>query len=135
MTISDSQGNVTYVEVVEPTCAHGTAKASYTTTDVAIATVYLWHMEVRIPPGHAGVTGLALVDSGHFILPFDSAGPVWLVGDDDLLQYDYNKELGNNIKLATYNTGIYDHTWQVRLIYTPMSDYDQTGAVLVVPSG
>ena len=108
-----------YVQWVAPECNAGTSV--YTTTDAGIATVILWRMEVRIPPGHQGETGIALIDSGHFVVPYDPEGEAWLIGDDDLLGYDYGRELGSNVKLATYNNGAFNHTWQVRLVYTPMS--------------
>ena len=136
MTVTDSQGNVTYVKWVKPTCSANTAESSYTLTDTGIATVYLWHLEVRIPPGHQGLTGIALVDSGNWIIPYSQNDPAWLIGDDDLLQYDYNKELGANVQFATYNTDdTNDHAWQCRLIYTPMSVLDTSGESIVVPGG
>jgi hypothetical protein len=55
-------------------------------------------------------------------VPYSPDSPAWLVGDDDLLGYNYGRELGSNVKLATYNTdATYDHAWQVRLVYTPMT--------------
>ena len=59
----------------------------------------------------------------------------WLVGDDDDLTYPYDKELGANVQLATFNTDdTYNHGWQVRLIYTPMSAIDAGGEPIVVPA-
>lgn len=116
--------NQEYVYWVEPSCVDNTAENAYTTTPVGIQTAWLWRMEVRIPPGHSGVTGLALIDSGSFVIPFSNPGRAWIIGDNDLLSYPYNNELKRNVQLATYNTStLYTHGWQVRLIYTPMSDY------------
>lgn len=67
------------------------------------------------------MTGIALVDSGSFVVPYDPGGDAWLIGDDDDLSYDYGRELGDNVQLATYNTGTFTHAWQVRMVYTPMS--------------
>ena len=125
-------GDPEYVAWVAPTCAAGTAASAYTTTAAGVATVLLHRMEVRIPPGHQGVTGIALVDSGHFVIPYDPSGSAWLIGDDDELEYTYERELGSNVQLATYNTGTYSHTWQVRLIYTPMSAAGLDVAEIVV---
>ena len=110
-----------YVAWVEPSCAPGTLASAYTTTAVDISTVLLHRMEVRIPAGHQGTTGIALIDSGAFVIPYVAPGAGWLIGDDDELSYTYERELGSNVKLATYNTGTFTHAWQVRLIYTPMS--------------
>ncbi len=110
-----------YVHWVEPSCPAGTAASAYTLTPAGIATVLLHSIQVRIPPGHQGTTGIALVDSGSFVIPFSGATPAWLVGDDDDLEYPYERELGANVQLATYNTGTFVHAWQVRMVYTPMS--------------
>ena len=60
----------------------------------------------------------------------------WIVGSADLLEYNYENELGANVVLATYNTGTYNHTWQVRFIYTPMSAVsDETGDIVVIQTG
>ena len=110
-----------YVHWVDPSCTAGTPASAYTLTPAGIATVLLHKMQVRIPPGHQGVTGLALVDSGSFVIPFSGDTPAWLIGDDDDLTYAYERELGANVQIATYNTGTYNHAWQVRLVYTPMT--------------
>ena len=114
-------GSPEYVYWVEPTCATGTPVDAPTVTKVEISTATLWRAEFRIPPGNAGFTGIALIDSGTCIVPFVDKGQAWLIGDDDLLEYNYGKMLGDNVYLVTYNTGDYDHSWQVRLIYTPQS--------------
>ena len=129
-----SDTSLEYVQWVEPTCPAGTAAANYTTTPVGIATVMLWRMEVRIPAGHQGYTGLALIDSGHFVVPYDEQGAEWLVGDNDLLGYDYGRQLGSNVKIATYNAGTYVHAWQVRLVYTPMSAVGLGASVIEAPA-
>lgn len=122
-----------FVQWVEPSCAAGTPKTAWTLTPAGIATVMLHSLEVRIPPGHQGFTGLALVDSGTFVLPYSAAVPAWIIGDDDLLTYPYERELGANVELATYNTGTFVHAWQVRFVYTPMSAVALGGADIVLP--
>lgn len=122
-----------YVQWVEPSCAAGTAATAWTLTAAGISTVLLHAMQVRIPPGHQGFTGIALIDSGSFVLPYASATAAWIIGDDDLLTYDYGRELGANVQLATYNTGTYTHAWQIRLIYTPMSAVGLESSDILVP--
>lgn len=125
--------NEEYVYWVEPSCSANTAETAFTTTNITLATVFLWRMEVRIPPGHAGLTGIALVDGGSFAIPFSNPGRAWLIGDDDLLSYTYENELGKLNQLATFNTDdTYDHGWQVRLVYTPMSAYSPDEASIEI---
>lgn len=127
-------GNVEYTAWAAPTCSANTAAVDYTTTDVPIGTAWLWSVNFRIPPGHAGLTGIAVVDSGIFIIPYDAGAQGWMIGDDDDLTFPYGQQVGENVVLATYNTDdTYNHGWQVRLIYTPMSALDVDQAVITTP--
>jgi hypothetical protein len=131
-----TSGTVEYTLQVAPEAPSGTAVDSPTSTPVNLpAFSWLWRMEVRIPAGHQGVTGLALVDGNQFIIPFANPGPAWLIGDNDLLGYPYDKEVGSSVVLLAYNNGNFDHSWQVRLIYTPIAVKDETEAVIVTPGG
>lgn len=130
--IATQSGSIEYVAWVAPTCDANTPEGGYTLTAVPISTVMLWRLEVRVPAGHQGLTGIALVDSGTFIIPYSSAGPAWVIGDNDLLEYPYNKQLGDNVVLATYNTDeTYNHSWQVRLVYTPVAAVEEGGPIVV----
>lgn len=111
-----------YVKWVEPSCNAGTAASAYTSTKVNLDQTFLWDMEVRIPFGHAARTGIALIDSAQFLIPFDPTNMTWIIGNDDLLKYGYGKQLGTNVALATYNTGQFVHGWEVRLTYSFMAD-------------
>lgn len=128
--------NTEYVAWLAPTCVDNTAATAYLTTPVpTLATTFLWSWNVRIPPGHAGVTGIALIDSGSFIIPYANPGPAWLIGDDDNLTFPYGKQLGSNVKVGYYNTSTqYTHGWQLRFVFTPMSDLSETADVIVTPS-
>jgi hypothetical protein len=133
--ISSESGQVEYVCNVAPVSPKNTPASSPTVTDVPINTCLLWRIEVRIPPGHQGLTGLALVDSGVVIVPFESSSEPWLIGDDDDLRYNYDKQLGANVVLWTYNTDdTYQHGWQVRLVYTPSSAIEAGGEPVVSPN-
>jgi hypothetical protein len=135
VTVTNESGDPEYVYWHQPECNKNTAVSAYTLTDVELETVMLWTAEFRIPPGHAGLTGIALIDSSGFCVPYSASGPAWLRGDDDLLVYNYGRELGSNVKFATFNTDdTYDHGWQVRLTYTPMSALTLgAGGVAIVP--
>jgi hypothetical protein len=128
--------NVEYTAWLAPSCVKNTAAASYLTTGVpALATTFLWEWNLRIPPGHAGVTGIALVDSNQFILPYANPGPAWFIGDDDDLTFPYGKQLGSNVVVAYYNTSTtYTHGWQCRFVFTPMADLTESSDVIVTPN-
>jgi hypothetical protein len=128
--------NPEYVAQAAPSCPKNTAVTAYQTLALPqLATVFLWAWNCRIPPGHAGYTGIALIDSGSFVLPNAAAGSAWLIGDDDDLTFTYQQQTGNNVQLAYYNTSTdYPHGWQCRFIYTPMSALSTEGDVIITPS-
>jgi hypothetical protein len=126
--------NQEYVAWLAPSSPVNTPASSPTVTQVGIGQVWLWRFEVRIPPGHAGYTGIALVDSGSYLVPYAQPGPAWLVGDDDLLSYPVNKETGANLAVWTYNTSTdYSHGWQVRIVYTPIAALNADLATISTP--
>lgn len=134
MSMANAAGTVEYTLQVVPSALSGTFSSAPTSTPVNLPTFsHLWRVEVRIPAGHQGVTGLALVDSGQYILPYEVNGQAWLIGDNDLLEYPYGKEVGANVVFLAYNNGNFDHTWQCRLIYSPSSLVETDQAVIITP--
>lgn len=123
---------VTYVQVVAPSSAVGVTPSSPDSTATGLPSVWLWGMNVRIPPGHAGTTGIALLDGAQFIIPYDTSD-AWLIGDDDDLDFNYGKQVGALTTLATYNSGTYTHGWQVRLVYSPLSVMAAAGVSITTP--
>lgn len=103
-------------------------------TNVGIGTAYVWRVEIEIPAGHYGYTGIALVDSGAFIIPFANPGPAWLIGNDRLLEYPYDKQTGANLQFWSFNTSTdFPHTFYCRVIYTPITLMDESPGDISVP--
>lgn len=127
--------NTVYVAWAAPLCPENVAATAYRTLALDVLDQsYLWEFNVRIPPGHAGYTGIALIDSGSFVVPYAQPGPAWLIGDDDDLTFEIEQETGSTVQLAFYNTSTdYEHGWQVRITYTPMSVYQTNDNVIVTP--
>ena len=127
--------NKEYVAWAAPTCPLGTAATSPQFTDVPVLDqCFIWSFNVRIPPGHAGYTGIALVDSGSWLVPYAQPGPAWLIGDDDDLTFPVLQQTGSTVQLAYYNTSTdFAHAWQVRVTYTPMSVMEVSSDAIVVP--
>lgn len=127
-------GDIEYTQVYSPSAPANTPASAPLDTAIDLGQIMLWRLEVRIPPGHAGYTGLALVDSGQYVIPWSDSGPSWFIGDDDLLEYPYAKQVGASAALYYYNTSAdYAHGWQVRLIYTPQSLVGTGDQVIVTP--
>lgn len=128
--------NVEYTLVVTPSCVDNTpATAPLTTAVPQLDQTYLWSMNVRVPPGHAGVTGIAFVNSSQFVIPYAQGSPEWITDDDAQLSFAYQNSLGVGSALYYYNTSTqYTHGWQIRFIYTPLSALVSQGDSIVVPN-
>lgn len=127
--------NIEYTAYLAPSCPLGTAPSSYRTTAVPILNqTFLWSWEVRIPPGHADVTGIALIDSGQFIIPLQQGGMAWVQGDDEHYSFNYGKQLGSTVSVGYYNNStLFAHGWVLYFTYTPMSDFSSSSDVIVTP--
>lgn len=124
-----------YVAWAAPTCPINTAATAYRTTSLDVLDQsFLWEFNVRIPPGHAGYTGIALIDSGSWVVPYSQASMSWLIGDDDNLTFEIEQQTGSSVALGYYNTSTdFSHSWQVRITYTPMSVMQTSSDVIVTP--
>lgn len=76
-------------------------------------------VEISVPPGPSGLMGIALAHSGTKIIPHDESE--WLITDDEkviwpLTEYPTN----SNWEVWTYNTDIYAHKIQVRMLFNEL---------------
>lgn len=121
------------VQTFTVTCAAGTASTSPVTQDTTLGVVDVSDIQIVIPSGHSGLTGLRILLGGSQVLPRNDGG--WIIGDDERLDYQVTGYLNTGLWQAEmYNTGIYDHSWQLR--YTAEYVYpDPTPpAPLLIPS-
>lgn len=79
-----------------------------------IGDIWIDSIEVQIPSGHNGLTGLYVADSGTPILPY-SQTPVFLIATDRTLEYDVGNEFGATLTIVTYNQDVFPHTHYVRI--------------------
>jgi hypothetical protein len=98
---------------------------SYTSTDPLVTAIdlgdaYLTEIDIRIPPGHCGTTGIQVMFNGALVVPWadDSS---WLIADDERLNFPVNTEVDTQLTVNTYNTDLWDHTFYCRFVYTPMT--------------
>lgn len=92
-----------------------TTRASPQTTAVALPQGTLVRVEVVVPSGHAGLTGLALRYAGEHVWPW---GPdTWIEADDEVLSAVLDFPLGGStLDVLTYNTDdTFDHDHLLRL--------------------
>lgn len=134
MTNPDPNFNTEYVASVICTNPINTPATDPVVTPVGIDTAWVWRVEILIPAGHAGYTGIALVDSGAFIVPYANPGPAWFIGDNNLLEYNYDKQTGVNLAFWSYNTSTdYTHSFYCRVVYTPIGALEEGGSAITSP--
>lgn len=102
------------VEIRQVTSPAGTAQASAAETDLSFDPGIVQAIEILIPAGHAGETGIAIAQAHQVIIPYDGAD--WIIGDDNLLTWPVSDYLQTGSWSAfTYNADQFnDHTWYVR---------------------
>lgn len=95
------------------TTAAGTAQASPQSTAIALGLVVLVTVEVRIPAGHSGQTGLRVDLVGRTIVPWSDSGS-FLSGDNDYFTFDVDLEVDKQLSVVTFNAGNFSHQHYIR---------------------
>ena len=120
----------TYVWPVNVTTPSGTAIASPITTTPKLGDIWIDSVELRIPVGHRGLTGIYVANSGTQLLPY-SQTPSFLIGDDERLTFDFGVEVATGLQIVTYNTDIFVHTHYLRISGRPMVTQNLAAAPVV----
>lgn len=95
------------------TTPSGTTAIAPRTTAVALENSVLVSVEIFVPPGHAGLTGIRIRMSGTQVVPFGGAS--WIIADNYNRVFPINAEIGSKtISIQTFNTDAFDHTHYVR---------------------
>lgn len=83
-------------------------------TTLTVPDTRLTRVEVIIPSGHVGLTGLALFYSGTQILPWEG-NDSWIIGEDDRLTFPIDVNVTDELLAVSYNDDIYMHSHYLRL--------------------
>lgn len=95
------------------TVALGTVQAAPSTQTVPLEDAFLVAIELLIPPGPAGFTGLRVRSSRQQILPWGSTD--WIIADNYRNTFPVNEEIGrSSISVQGYNEDVYPHTFYMR---------------------
>lgn len=109
-----------YIEL-DVTTPAGTAKAAAITTKTGIVNAVVNEIELLIPPGHQGLTGISVQWNGVGLVPF-SQPPAFVVGDDYERAFTIGEQIGGGLVVVTYNTDtVFPHTHYLRFNVTPFS--------------
>lgn len=120
---------------IQVTCPAGTSDASPQSTSWQLEDAQLLWVEIIIPPGHSGTTGIRLSRAGTVIIPFSYNS--WIVGDDDRLTLSFNGEITQiGLDIDTYNNDVYDHTFYLRAMIRDLEteSVPQVSSTPFVPS-
>lgn len=102
------------LEVQDITCPAGVPVGAPVEVEVVnVFACQVVRLTIRIPPGHAGRTGIAL-GYGHQAV-FPRTRGAFISGDDEVIVYDLsNYPPGPQWQAFVCNTDTQPHTWEVR---------------------
>jgi hypothetical protein len=113
----------TRIEVFDVTIPAATAQAAPVTVALPFDDGELERIEMRWPPGPAGLVGLRIRHSSQVVIPY--SGTSWVVSDDEPIYWPVSGyPATDKWDVLGYNTGAYPHTIQVRLLVNdPVKPY------------
>jgi len=111
-----------------------TPQSAPTSLDPGLGQVFLEEVQLYIPPGHGGLTGLAISLAGMHIVPY--GGPnAYILGDGAGFTFDVGIEVDSGLNVVTFNADIaFAHLfylrWKVSSIATALPAASTPGATI-----
>jgi hypothetical protein len=115
----------TYVWPVSITTPPATPIASPVSTAPMIGSIWIDSIELQIPPGHNGLTGIYVENGAAPILPY-SQSPSFLVATNQTLRFDVGDQFDSSLMIVTYNLDVFPHTHYLRISGRYMVQIPQT---------
>ena len=120
------------IETFQVPVASSTPEASPVDTALTMAPGRIEAIEVFIPAGHAGLTGLALVHSGQQVIPF--AAGSWIVGDGETIKWTVARfPTGDAWQARTFNTDTVPHTFYLRVLLNELRLAGEVAGPIAAP--
>ena len=91
-------------------------------------------IDLQIPPGHHGQTGLAIRLAGVTILPYSNPGG-WIIGDNLQETFVIGVQVDTGLRVVTYNLGVFDHTHYLRFRIRRLDVPQGIPTAAIVPAG
>lgn len=102
-------------EVFDVTVPASTLKANAVETPTAFADGIVTGVEIVIPDGHAGLTGIAILQAHSQVIPWTSGA--YITGNDEIIKWDTAGFIQNGAwSVSCYNSDVYAHTFHVRYL-------------------
>lgn len=120
------------VEQFEITTPAGTTQAAPQVTALTFLEGVVQRLELTIPGGHVGLTGLAFFHSSIQVIPF--AAGTFIRGDDQVMGWDLARyPTGSKWSVRTFNTDFYPHTHYLRLLIEDIPEAPTVPPAAAVP--
>lgn len=97
------------------TTALGTAQASPQSDSWNLGPVIVEELQVMIPRGHSGLTGIHVDYQGVALVPFATPA-TFLVASDETITVPIGLEVGAALTVVTYNTDTFAHSFYLRAL-------------------
>lgn len=103
------------VEWFDVTVAAGTAKSAAVESNLSFPQGEAVQIEITIPDGHAGLTGIAIMQAHTRIIPMTDAA--FIVGNDRTIVWPLHNYLNNgNWSALVYNADTFAHTFHIAFL-------------------
>lgn len=102
-------------ELFDVTVPAGTAKASAVETDTVFNDGTVTSVEIVIPDGHSGLTGLAILQAHQQVIPWTAGA--FIVGNAEVIRWETAGFIDNGAwSVLCYNTDVFAHTFHIRYL-------------------
>jgi hypothetical protein len=120
------------VEAFKVTVAAGVAQAAPAATDISFNPGEVVGIEIDIPDGHSGLTGLQIASAHQPIIPFTAGA--FLIGNDDKIEWTMQglPDTGNWQALC-FNTDRFPHSFYIRFLVVELQRYAATYEPAALP--
>jgi hypothetical protein len=120
------------IEWFDITVSAGTAKAAAVEQAVSFQPAEVERIELTIPDGHAGLTGIAFLIGHQQLIPFKTG--LYVVGNGVERSWDMRGYPNNGAwSVLTYNTDIYDHMFHIAFLVNELGAAS-TAPVKMIPA-
>lgn len=97
------------------TAPASTPQASPLEVALTFAPAVVDTVEIVVPSGHAGLTGIALAQGHRAIIPEQTG--TFIIADDEVIRWPLEGYLNNGAWQAfVFNTDVFGHSWHVRFL-------------------
>ena len=111
----------------------GTLVAAPVTFNPPLPVGTLEVIELQIPPGHVGATGIRFTLNDQQVLPWSNT-VAWINGDNLDTSFPLDVEVSNRFRVVAYNVGNYDHSFYLRFRVRQLPTSSGMPSLTLLPS-